>query len=179
MLIKAGNYTDNDKASVPWGEIAHCWTDWLAVDHWPRGVNFKDPSKLQLTEAQTVFQHWTERQSNKMVVVKFKKAGTGHMKFKGKRKLNITMGGVNDNGEDHDSDIHSDTALPTPGPSQSKGKKKAKKQYFGTTPSSVLDNSQRRNFLDRLSTDTHYVELLECLRTLPVSQMLSWIFIYK
>jgi hypothetical protein len=179
MLIKAGNYTDNDKASVPWGEIAHCWTDWLAVDHWPRGVNFKDPSKLQLTEAQTVFQHWTERQSNKMVVVKFKKAGTGHMKFKGKRKLNITMGGVNDNGEDHDSDIHSDTALPTPGPSQSKGKKKAKKQYFGTTPSSVLDNSQRRNFLDRLSTDTHYVELLECLRTLPVSHMLSWIFIYK
>lgn len=188
MLSEAGYYTQNAKASVPWGQIAECTTDWLGVDHWPRDVNFKDPSKLQLSEAEKVFNHWTERERNGEVVVKFKKAGTGHMMSRGKKILTVTERGVNEDDQDDESepgiqdsdvgsDVESDTSLPTAGPSRLKGKKKGKRGFFGAAPSSVLDNGLRQKFLGHMSTKSEYKELLECLATLTVSHPWSSSFL--
>jgi hypothetical protein len=180
MLSEVGHYTHNDKASVPWGQIAKDTSDWLGVDSWPRDVDFKDPSKLQLMEAQRVFQHWTERQKNREVVVEFKKAGAGHMKLRGQkgkatwREVNDSHAGMMDSDEE---EVHPDMELPTPGPSLWKGKKKEKKHSLGQVPASVFDNSKRHKFLSHLSANTAYVELLQCLTTLPVSHLLTYLYI--
>ena len=54
------------KASVPWSAVRDAQDDFIESKFLPTGQKIKDPSKLQLAEADSLLQFWQERQKNKI-----------------------------------------------------------------------------------------------------------------
>ncbi|KAG0692864.1 hypothetical protein DFH29DRAFT_1008017 [Suillus ampliporus] len=141
---------------VPWGVITASPTDYLEPGSIPTGFAVKDPSHMKTDEVNHLWRHWERRSAANQKLVVFIKAKDADMRLTGKSKKKVVRT------QDLDEE---DQGRPVPIPSERRTQPAA--HSHETTPDDVAIND-RYTFLETLSKNENYLELVDAIRDLAI-----------
>lgn len=150
---------------VPWGNITATSSDYLDSGSVPDDFIVRDPSHMKADHINLLWHHWETRRSAKKKLVIFIKAKTSDMRGLG--------GGKNDKSTlkkkstymevDSDEELDSLAAVAGSGIEPSAGHS----ILAAETPAKVSANQlEQFKFLDALSTDENFLELVDAVKDL-------------
>lgn len=176
---------------VPWKDISSDVTEYIDSDCLPDDVDVKEPSKLKLTEVGELWEHWRSRQKKGVMGLEFIKAKGGDMREnnrKGKKRAqkpwtdpelsSDELGNNPDLGSSRSQQQHQAS-----GEASGSGRGQSSAQQDGPHddphPQSPAANKatkkQRMAFLNMLSSNVHYLDMLKRIFRLKVSPEITYI----
>ncbi|KAG0691937.1 hypothetical protein DFH29DRAFT_883403, partial [Suillus ampliporus] len=141
---------------VPWGMITASPTDYLEPGSIPTGFAVKDPSHMKTDEVNHLWRHWEQHSAANQKLVVFIKAKDADMHLTGKSKKKVVRT------QDLDEE---DQGRPVPIPSERRTQPAT--HSHETTPDDVAIND-RYTFLETLSKNENYLELVDAIRDLAI-----------
>ena len=68
-----GQDSGNEKAVIPWGDLARRTSEYIKAEYIPDGIVFRDPSHLREDDVTALLSHWYERQQEASKVLRFQR----------------------------------------------------------------------------------------------------------